>query len=265
MKNYLATALIAATATLTGFVSKVDTASAAGFVWDNSWTQPTIYTKAQTGFDDAPFQQFVSAERLPLANSGLLQLDPSKLQLNYDHDVTAYFINQVAWNRNQLAYQATGTTNQSGLVFQVVPSNDPQYASDPNNYLLKPGDGVKLGTITAGTQLDFFLRANGYNSGNSSFTFSTEGAAANPDGLQHVVSFAYAKDEYVVLGFEDLFGAYGGEENSDRDFNDLVVVLDVGKGNLVSVPEPSVALSMVAIGAVSILGLRRRRQTNTAN
>ncbi|MCC5602781.1 PEP-CTERM sorting domain-containing protein [Nostoc favosum] len=56
-------------------------------------------------------------------------------------------------------------------------------------------------------------------------------------------------------------------EGSDRDFNDVVVVLDIGEKNVkeligASVPEPSVTLSMFAVGAVSMFGLRRRRQNS---
>ncbi len=118
MKLPLFTALIAATATLTGLFSQVETASAADFSWDSSWTQPTVYNKSQTGFNDAPFQQFVQAESVVLPNSGQLKLDPSKLNLKYDHNVSVYFINEGAGYRNQLAFDATGTTNKSGLLFK---------------------------------------------------------------------------------------------------------------------------------------------------
>ncbi len=120
MKPNLFTALIAATATLTGLISKVETASAADFNWNSSWTQTTIYNKSQTGFNDTPFQQFVQAESVALPNSGQFKLDPNKLNLKYDHDVSVYFINEGAGYRNQLAFESTGTTNKSGLLFNDI-------------------------------------------------------------------------------------------------------------------------------------------------
>ncbi|MEH2416825.1 DUF4114 domain-containing protein [Nostoc sp.] len=277
MKATFLTALIAATATLTGLVAKVETASAADFTWNNSWTQPTVYSKSQTGFNDTPFQQFVQAESVALPNSGQFKLDPSKLGLKYNYDVSVYFINEGASYRNQLAFDATGTTNKSGLVFKDASCDGAGCILGGGATALKLGDGVKLGNITGGTQLDFSLRANGLNLGNSANIFSTE-TTSNPDGLQHAVAYAY--NNYILLAFEDLYGGLHASgidpatgkanQNSDRDFNDVVVVLDIGEANVkaligATVPEPSVTLSMFAVGAVSMFGLRRRRQTRTSN
>ncbi|MEH1825645.1 MAG: DUF4114 domain-containing protein [Nostoc sp.] len=277
MKPIFLTALIAATATLTGLISKVETASAADFSWNSSWTQPTVYSKSQTGFNDAPFQQFVQAESVALPNSGQFKLDPSKLNLKYDHDVSVYFINEGAGYRNQLAFDAAGTTNKSGLLFNDISCEGAGCIGGWGGNALKLGDGVNIGNITAGSQLDFWLRADGLNRGTSANIFGTN-TASNADGLQHAVAYAY--NNYILLAFEDLYGdlyASGVDsktgkwnEGSDRDFNDVVVVLDIGEANVkaligASVPEPSVTLSMFAVGAVGMFGLRRRRQTRTSN
>ncbi|MGF1935777.1 MAG: DUF4114 domain-containing protein [Nostoc sp. ChiQUE02] len=277
MKPNLFTALIAATATLTGLVSKVETASAADFNWNSSWTQPTVYNKSQTGFNDTPFQQFVQAESVALPNSGQFKLDPTKLNLKYDHDVSVYFINEGAGYRNQLAFDATGTTNKSGLLFNDISCEGTGCVGGWGGNALKLGDGVNIGNVTAGTQLDFWLRADGLNRGNSANIFGTD-TASNADGLQHAVAYAY--NNYILLAFEDLYGGLHGSgidsatgkwnEGSDRDFNDVVVVLDIGEANVreligATVPEPSVTLSMFAVGAVSMFGLRRRRQSRTSN
>ncbi|MDZ8260939.1 DUF4114 domain-containing protein [Nostoc sp. ChiQUE01b] len=277
MKLNLFTALIAATATLTGLVSKVETASAANFNWNSSWTKPTIYSKSQTGFNDAPFQHFVQAERAALPNSGQFQLDPNKLNLKYDHDVSVYFINEGAGYRNQLAFEATGTTNKSGLLFNDISCEGAGCILGGGGNALKLGDGVKVGNITAGTQLDFWLRADGLSRGNSANIFGTD-TASNADKLQHAVAYAY--NNYILLAFEDLYGGLHASgvdsatgkwnERSDRDFNDVVVVLDVGEANVkaligATVPEPSVTLSMFAVGAVGMFGLRRRRQSHTSH
>lgn len=268
MKATLLTALIAATATLTGLVSKVETASAGAFTWNNTntWTQPTIYS----GFNAAPFQQFVQKEGIALPNSGQVKLDPSKLNLKYDYNVSVDFINEGASFRNQLAFNARGTTNKSGLIFKDASCDGDGCMMGGGVKALNIGDGVNIGNIAGGTQLDFFLKANGLNNPNNNI-FGTQ-TASNADGLQHVVAYAY--NNYIILGFEDLYGALhatgGLNQNSDRDFNDLVVVLDIGEANVkalisATVPEPSVTLSMFALGAVSMFGLRRRLQTRTSN
>jgi hypothetical protein len=277
MKRNLITALIAATATLTGLVTKVETASATGLNWNDSWTQSTVQNKSQTGFNDNPFQQFVQAESVALPNSGQLKLDVTKLNLKYDHDVSVFFINEGAGYRNQLAFDASGTTNKSGLIFNDISCEGNGCVGGWGGNALKLGDGVNVGNVTAGTQLDFWLRADGLNRGNSANIFGTD-TASNADGLQHAVAYAY--NNYILLAFEDLYGGLHASgvdsatgkwnEGSDRDFNDVVVVLDIGEANVkaligATVPEPSVTLSMFAVGAVSMFGLRRRRQTRTIN
>ncbi len=264
MKKTLLTGLFAATMTVAGIVAQA--LPAAAFSWNSSWTQSKIYSKSETSFNDAPYQQYVQAERLALPNSGLFQLDPSKLKLKYAHDVSAFFINEGAGYRNQLAYEATGTTQRSGLIFNDVSSNESigNWGGDT----LKLGDGVKLGSFAGGTQLDFWLRADGLNRGNGANIFGTQ-TAFNADKLQHAV--AYAFDKYLMIGFEDLYGdlwASGQDgatgswnENSDRDFNDVVFMVDIGEANvksLTSVPEPATTAALIGLGAVSLLKLRRR-------
>ena len=87
--------------------------------------------------------------------------------------------------------------------------------------------------------------------------YSTD-ASLNPDGINHVVSFAYlAKDSpYLILGFEDLLG--GG----DRDFNDLLFAVDVGAiniGVLTAAPEPATVFTMSAFLGLGYMLVRRAR------
>lgn len=359
MKTALLTGLLTAAATVAGTISAVAPASA--FSWNNGWTQSTIYSKSQTSFDDTPFQPFVQQERVELTGAHQVMLDPSKLMLKYAHDVSIYFINEGAGYRNQLAYEATSKegVKNSGLVFGDIASSESVMSEGDGS--LKKGDGVKLGNVAAGTQLDFWLRANGASrqqgmmeleakagemqalsatqaadaaryqleaqqlqldadakkaavevaaspkakqtaqkaadaaqkaadnrqkladktlassqanaagaaqrladAASRTNTFGTQ-TASNGDGLQHVVAYAYKN--YILLGFEDLWGgkgATGGKnEASDRDFNDTVFVLDIGEKNvqdmIKTVPEPTVTLGLMGVGAAGVL-LRRRRQ-----
>jgi hypothetical protein len=262
MKTALLTGLLTITATVAGMVATVAPASA--FSWNSTWTQPTIYSKSQTGFDDAPFQPFVQQERVELTGAHQIMLDPSKLFMKYAHDVSVYFINEGAGFKNQLAYEATGATNKTGLIFNNISSPD---SIMPNgDGPLKLGDGVNLGQMAGGTQLDFWLRANGKNGGDNIFGTQT---AYNSDGLQHVVAYAYKN--YIMLGFEDLWGekgATGGSnQNSDRDFNDAVFVLDIGEDNVRNLikptPEPATMVGLMGVAAAGVV-MRRRRQAAVA-
>jgi hypothetical protein len=159
-----------------------------------------------------------------------------------------------------LAYEATGGTNASGLVFNDISSTESILSESGGT--MKLGDGVNLGRMAANTQLDFWLRANGKNGGKNVFGTKT---ADNGDGLQHVVAYAYKG--YIMLGFEDLWGekgATGGKnQKSDRDFNDAVFVLDLGEENVRNlikpVPEPATMAGLLVVGAVGVVARRRRQ------
>lgn len=264
MNKRLLTGFTVAAATITGVLSHA--ASASAFNWSSSWTQPTIYSKQQVGFNDAPYQKYVQKERVAVENSGQFLLDPSKLKLKFDHNVSVSFINEGAGYRNQLAFNSIGTTTTSGLVFNDISCMGEGCVGDWGGSALKLGDTVKLGTIKGGSQLDFALKADGLNGGTNLFGTQTQ---HNSDGLQHVVAYAVGKS-HILIGFEDLFGdkgATGGRnENSDRDFNDVVFVIDVGEKNLETlkgekVPEPSLVVSLLGLGAA---GLVARRRNNLA-
>jgi hypothetical protein len=70
----------------------------------------------------------------------------------------------------------------------------------------------------------------------------------------------------MLLGFEDLFGEIGqerfeGGENSDRDFNDVLFLVDMGEGNLAKVPEPATTAALFAAGALGLFGVRRGKKS----
>jgi hypothetical protein len=233
--------------------------------------------KSQAGFNDAPYQRYVQREGIELPGSEQKLVDPSKLFLKFAHNVSVSFINEGAGYRNQLAYTSTGATNGSGLLFNDISCSNARGSGcvmGSAGGTLKQGDTVNIGKVKGGSQLDFFLRADGFNRGNNAHIFGTQ-TAQNSDGLQHVVAYAVSKT-HLLLGFEDLYGAKNAKgldkktgfknENSDRDFNDTVFVVDVGEKNIryltgQKVPEPSVALSLIGLGAAGLM--LRRRQKNS--
>lgn len=190
-------------------------------------------------------------ERQSIADVSAMALDPAQLQLQTMSDVRVYFISEGAGYHNTLGFNTEASGIDEGNPLLIFPdSTDPDWVS--------PGDFVDLGTLDAGTSLDFFLIANGANGGSNIFT---NDAAANPDGIQHVVSFALEGSPYLLIGFEDLFN--GG----DRDFNDLLFAVEIGEANVESMiassalsfasPEPSTALILGSF-CFFILGQRRR-------
>jgi hypothetical protein len=263
------TGLLVAAATVTGVLAQAS--SAAAFTWNNAWQQPQIFRGADVGFNHRPFQQFVNRERVAIPNSGQRLINADNLFLKHDHNVSVSFINEGAGYRNQLAFRTTGATNRSGLLFNDISCNgsyDGGRCVIGGADTLKFGDTVKMGKITGGSLLDFGLRANGFNRGNNAYIFGTP-AAANPDGLNHVIAYTYGS-RYLVLGFEDLYGDGRSSqgrfnERSDRDFNDTVFVVDVGEknvaclnaGNCRTAPEPAMALGLLGLGATAIW---KRRQ-----
>jgi len=126
------------------------------------------------------------------------------------------------------------------------------------------GDGVSLGTFEGDTALDFLIKANGARNANGNLYGAD--ASQNADGLQHVIAYEYfdevLEESWVILGFEDLYGAhYDDGGRSDRDFNDVVVAIKGVVGTKVeteSVPEPATALGLLAVAGLAGLSRRRR-------
>lgn len=213
------------------------------------------------------FQTFsrTESEAIDANELGARVLDSSQLMINYDQEVTVFFINEGAGYRNQLGVTATGTTEFSQILFSDLTCLDPDcshtgYRSPINQFgtpdgkPLEIGDYYNLGLIEAGTQLDFFLRRDGFGKAKTDIFYTA--TDRNPDGLQHVIAYDY--QDYLILAWEDLYG--GG----DRDYNDVVFALEIGEENLEALPEieeinlssPSWLLQL-AIG-VGLMFYRRR-------
>jgi hypothetical protein len=180
-------------------------------------------------------------------NDSSLLLDPNKLFLKSASDVRVYFIGEGAGFRNTLGFNTSGggiNTGNPEIIFPNASSRVTTYnpsagpiARTANEPLL-PGDFVDLGTFAGGTKLDFFLIANGASGGTT--VFSTD-RSVNPDGINHVVTFAAMTATHLIIGFEDLLG--GG----DRDFNDLLFAVDIGAINIAALtasPEPAIWLML---------------------
>ncbi len=196
-------------------------------------------------------------------NDSAALLDPTRLNLRTASDVRVYFIGEGAGYRNTLGFSVSADGQITGnrqLIFPDASSSVSTY--DPGKTAVRtatapllPGDFVTLGTLAAKSTLDFFLISNGANGGSS--VFSTVGAK-NPDRINHVVAFALPDSPYLILGFEDMLG--GG----DRDFNDVLIAVDIGARNvaaLTGAPEPAL---IVVLGAFLLLAFRHSRSAGEA-
>jgi len=238
--------------------------------------------EAPAGFKNIlqDFRAFVGEERRYLSPDTIKakEVNLSDLTLKFDYDPKVFFIGETAdLYRDRLDFKAT--TNSQVETGQIIFGdtscntgdrsfpNFSQFCPNPNDALpgkvapykpLNVGDWVNLGSFKAGTKLDFQLVSNDINGGiyeNGVKGIFSLDQNLNPDNLQHVIGYYYK--DYLVLGFEDLWG--GG----DQDYNDTVFAIDIGKENargVAKIPEPSVAAAMFAIAGLGLMKTRRRRQ-----
>ncbi len=215
-------------------------------------------------------------ERVAISNQALTgdltALDPAELKLSVATDVRLFFVGEGAGYHNSMGFNTEGGGISTGNPLLIFPD-----ASSPNSYLssgngtrtasqpLFPGDFVDLGSFDAGTQLDFFLIANGANGGQN--LYSTD-SSLNGDGLDHVVAFAQAESPYLLIGFEDLWN--GG----DKDYNDLLFAVYFGEQNVdtltqtaslhgVPAPEPGFLWLIVMACGGWLNRVRRKRADRT--
>lgn len=215
--------------------------------------------------------QFVQDEQAFLSNAGQFQVDLNDLiYTGYgdDNALEVYFINEGAGFRNSLSLGVDGSSIQNN-VFSDISST--QSVLSEGNGVLDLGQGVSFlpSDLTPeavfGSAIELTLNANG----SSQYVYSTD-ESQNVDGLQHVVGYNFndGVDDWLILGFEDLYGELGASgadgsnpgfnnQNSDRDFNDVVIALR-GVTTKESVPEPGM---MLGLGAAAAVGALRRRKS----
>ena len=120
---------------------------------------------------------------------------------------------------------------------------------------------MNLGQFNAGTNLDFFIIADGARnlgytaSKNLNKVFSTD-QAANVDNTVHAMAFAIKDTPYLLLSFEDM------SVGSDWNYRDSVLVVDIGASNVrrfFGAPEPSLLLALGSFAAVLMTATGRRR------
>jgi len=198
-------------------------------------------------------------EKTEIRNFSSITLDPSMLTLKTNQDISVFFVGEGAGYLNTLGFNTSGVGVKTGnpqLIFPNASSNISSYIGNPSappstSAPLMPGDFVNLGTIQAGTTLDFFLIANGAAGGTTVFSTTN---SANPDGMRHVVAYTSKDSPYLLIGFEDLLG--GG----DKDYNDVLIAV---RGiSLTTAPEPSTLFILLSFLLPAIY--LKRRELNLA-
>lgn len=264
-------------ATVAGIFSTTSSVQAATFKPDSAWfsslqqvqTSGTIANNRSVTAEQVStlpansgvsFQKYVQQERLELNDIVNKKVDLSQLKLKDNYNVVTTFLNEGAGFRNQLGYRTTVNNVETGkgLIFQDASCKTNCVMSNGDSGKVNIGDWRGLGNIAGGTQLDFILRADGANSGSNVYGVKADN---NPDQLQHMVAYYIGK--HLLIGYEDLFGAKGAtggkNQQSDRDFNDLVFVVEIGENNLTSVPEPGNMAALLGVTGAAVW-MRRKKQ-----
>lgn len=194
------------------------------------------YVQGQTWFDLNQYAQFGTKERVSvnLASSDLWLVDSSKLFLTNNYAPRIGFLNEGAGYQSPVTISASGGTTGSATVFRnlsgynsVLPN-----ATGP----LFRGDWVQLSMMEAGTQLNLSVTPNGVYQPKAT-PLSTDPSLNpvnrfNPNSPVFWVAYADPNQTLplLILGYEDIAGS-----GSDNDFNDGLLVLDVGPQNFQSI------------------------------
>jgi hypothetical protein len=139
--------------------------------------------------------------------------DPN-LHLIAEGDVSLTFIDEGAGFKNSFGYF---TYDDAGNILSEVTifSNASETGGGGT---LNVGDTVDLGTFAEGTNIGFWLTADGYNGGSNTY-YSID--SMNPDGLRHIAILEDPETQQLIIGFEDLYNL------GDQDYNDIVFTVNV--------------------------------------
>ncbi len=169
-------------------------------------------------------------EGVAFTGAGLNQLDPTRLYFTFDYAPRAYWIYGYAgyvdgFGATIATVSAPTSQILTGNTFTIAPDvHWNGYNTRTATYPVAQGDWVQLPTVKAGQQLAFFIYSNESSNGNAANTFYN-GASNNADNFQHMIAFFPSNSQYIIIGFEDMYG--GG----DKDCNDVMFVVDIGANN----------------------------------
>lgn len=190
------------------------------------------YVQGATWFDMTQYTQFGTQERVSvnLASSNLWLVDSSKLFLQNAYAPRIAFLNEGAGYQSPIKVTASGGTTGEATVFQNLSGYNSVMPNSTGP--LWKGDWVQLSMMEAGTQLNLSVTPNGVYQPKAT-PLSTDPtlnpvSKYNPNSPVYWVAYADPNQTIplLILGYEDIAGA-----GSDNDFNDGLLVLDVGPQN----------------------------------
>lgn len=198
---------------------------------------------ASTSFMNSNFNSFMDIVEDNLGESAAYSqasnntLAPEKLFFFFDYAPRLYFLTEGAGYTNALAANicdaetSTSGTPDTTNRFLIMPNSQSNKglggdgsSNRTTSVPMQPGDFIQLPMITRGKQLELFLIANMNGAAVPESTYYNQ-KQQNGDNLLHMVAFFPPNSNFVIIGFEDIYG--GG----DLDYNDLVFALDVGGNN----------------------------------
>ena len=180
--------------------------------------------------------------------------DPN-IRLTAEAEIYATFIDEGAGYRNTFGYFVYDD-NQNILYEQTIFSNASETGGGGS---LNVGDTVSLGTFEAGTNIGFWLQADGFNNpdGHKYYTLDQY----NPDGLRHMAIIQDPENERLILGFEDLYNL------GDQDYNDLVFTFSASPYSAIDTskiptgsPEAGEVATLVIVAGLFAVYMYRRRE-----
>lgn len=136
-------------------------------------------------------------------------------------NVTITFISEGAGFKNSFGYYTFDRDENGEPILSSRSENIQIFDNASAKFAggeLVTGDTVHLGLFPAGTNIGFYLIADGFNGG--TLTYWSIGAEANPDGLRHTAAVFDLDSQTTFFGFEDLYN--GG----DKDYNDMLFTVE---------------------------------------
>lgn len=194
------------------------------------------YTAENSWFNLDDYSQLGIAERtaVDLAASELWLIDSSSLFLTDSYAPRVAFLNEGAGYQSPVGVSASGSTNGEATVFENLSGRDSILPS--GGAPLSVGDWVQLSEVQSGTQLDFSVTPNGvyqpWRTELSTDSRLNPTSPYNPNGPVFWTAYADPNTDnpLLILAYEDIVG-----RGSDNDFNDGLLVLDVGRENFESI------------------------------
>lgn len=158
------------------------------------------------------------------------QTDPN-LHLVKEGAISVTFLDEGAGFKNSFGYF---TFDAAGNVLERVKIFD-NASEVGGGGDLRPGDTVDLGTFPVGTNIGFWLEANGFNLDHQGMMYYTIDSM-NPDKLRHLAIIEDPVTLDLIVGIEDLYNL------GDEDYNDMVFMVNATPNDAIdrsAIPDPS--------------------------